>query len=216
MLDDCGNLISGMGVKFLVNGVECAGVSQDNGTYYYQISFNQLGKFLVNGSVNNNYNVLDVKTGVVFVKLNSTLTFNISSGFYNSTIFGNITLVDGNFNRLNESVVVSIGNNTFSVSLINGSGNFALVNLNAGNYVGVVTYEGNDTIVGSSKSCEFNISKLNSTLTLNIDNGVFNSIIGGNVTLKDSNNNNNLNGTVIVSVNNKNYTVVVNEGVRCY
>ena len=170
------------------------------------------GKYNVKISFgDNNYNNITNETSFIVNKSPTNLNVSLVNTTFNGnnhTARFNVTLNGSNGMLLNETVNVTVNNKTYSVNIINGTGVLDVDGLNAGNYTVESVFGGNDNFDPSNSTINFTINSLKPDLTIKVVTNKNNATIY--VTL--SYNGTGLNGTVIVTVNNKHYIVNVIDG----
>ena len=105
-------------------------------------------------------------------------------------------------------VNVTVNGRSYNVAIVDGKGVLIISNLAAGDYAVDVNYAGDNKYVASSNSTKFTISKLPSSVLVNVDDIVVGEDAVVNVVLPDD-----ANGNVTITVNGKNYVAVVKYGV---
>ena len=105
-------------------------------------------------------------------------------------------------------VNVTVNGRSYNVAIVDGKGVLIISNLAAGDYDVNVNYAGDNKYVASSNSTKFTISKLPSSVLVNVDDIVVGEDAVVNVVLPDD-----ANGNVTITVNGKNYVAVVKYGV---
>ena len=159
----------------------------------------------------NNYNNITNETSFIVNKANTNLNVSLIDTKFNGknyTARFNISLVGSNGALLNNTVNVTIDNKHYAVNIINGTGILEVNDLYAGNYTVESEFIGDNNYNPSNNTMNFTIDNLKPDLTIKVVTNKNNATIY--VTL--SYNGTGLNGTVIVTVNNKHYTVNVING----
>ena len=105
-------------------------------------------------------------------------------------------------------VNVTVNGRSYNVAIVDGKGVLTISNLVAGDYDVNVNYAGDNKYLPSSNSTKFTISKLPSSVLVNVDDIVVGEDAVVNVVLPDD-----ANGNVTITVNGKNYVAVVKYGV---
>ena len=105
-------------------------------------------------------------------------------------------------------VNVTVNGRSYNVAIVDGKGVLIISNLAAGDYDVNVNYAGDNKYVASSNSTKFTISKLPSSVLVNVKDIVVGEDAVVNVVLPDD-----ANGNVTITVNGKNYVAVVKYGV---
>ena len=105
-------------------------------------------------------------------------------------------------------VNVTVNGRSYNVAIVDGKGVLTISNLAAGDYDVNVNYVGDNKYVASSNSTKFTISKLASSVAVDVGDIVVGEDAVVNVVLPDD-----VNGNVTITVNGKNYVAVVKYGV---
>ena len=105
-------------------------------------------------------------------------------------------------------VNVTVNGRSYNVAIVDGKGVLIISNLAAGDYAVDVNYAGDNKYVASSNSTKFTISKLASSVAVDVGDIVVGEDAVVNVVLPDD-----ANGNVTITVNGKNYVAVVKYGV---
>ena len=105
-------------------------------------------------------------------------------------------------------VNVTVNGRSYNVAIVDGKGVLTISNLAAGDYDVNVNYAGDNKYVASSNSTKFTISKLASSVAVDVGDIVVGEDAVVNVVLPDD-----ANGNVTITVNGKNYVAVVKYGV---
>ena len=105
-------------------------------------------------------------------------------------------------------VNVTVNGRSYNVAIVDGKGVLIISNLAAGDYDVNVNYAGDNKYVASSNSTKFTVSKLPSSVLVNVKDIVVGEDAVVNVVLPDD-----ANGNVTITVNGKNYVAVVKYGV---
>ncbi|KZX17237.1 bacterial Ig-like domain protein [Methanobrevibacter cuticularis] len=133
----------------------------------------------------------------------------------NSTIAGNITDANGNLINGTYNITITINGIEYNVTVIDGSWNLTIPNTIVGLNTITVNYSGTNNYENSDLNIDFNVTKANTTININLPNNATyggNSTINGNIT--DANGNL-INGTynIIVTINGVEYNVTVIDGL---
>ena len=109
------------------------------------------------------------------------------------------------------NVTVTIDGTSYPIEMDDGFGYVRIPTLDAGNYNFTISYAGNDKYESSVIEGNFDVFKVDPTFNVVIDNNVYgkNSTI---VATLNGVNNSPLTGNVVVTINNKNYTIIVVDG----
>ena len=156
---------------------------------------------------NNKYEAVEVFHTVNVIKANPNLNVFIKDVNYGENLIIYATLNGVNNTNLTGNVIVTINNKNYSVVVINGKGNVSADKLPAGLYNFSATWAGNDNYNGTNISGGFKINKIDSTIAINVED----IKVGENATII-VNLDSDATGNVIITLDNQNYTVAINEG----
>ena len=156
---------------------------------------------------NNKYEVVEVFHTVNVIKANPNLNVFIKDVNYGENLTIYATLNGVNNTNLTGNVIVTINNKNYSVVVINGKGNVSADKLPAGLYNFSAIWAGNDNYNGTNISGGFKINKIDSTIAINVED----IKVGENATII-VNLDSDATGNVIITLDNQNYTVAINEG----
>ena len=156
---------------------------------------------------NNKYEAVEVFHTVNVIKANPNLNVFIKDVNYGENLTIYATLNGVNNTNLTGNVIVTINNKNYSVVVINGKGNVSADKLPAGLYNFSATWAGNDNYNGTNISGGFKINKIDSTIAINVED----IKVGENATII-VNLDSDATGNVIITLDNQNYTVAINEG----
>ncbi|WP_133241952.1 Ig-like domain-containing protein, partial [Methanobrevibacter thaueri] len=150
-----------------------------------------------------NHNGTSTNSTVSIPKYDTPMSIEVA----NSTV-GNVTTVTVNVPKdVKDNVTVAIDGKTYSVKPVDGKAVFEIEGLIAGNKTVAASYAGDDWFVANSTVAHFKVDKVASSV--NVTGDVIN--VGENATItitgpKD------YNGTAVVNVDGKNYTVSISNG----
>ena len=156
---------------------------------------------------NNKYEAVEVFHTVNVIKANPNLNVFIKDVNYGENLTIYATLNGVNNTNLTGNIIVTINNKNYSVVVINGKGNVSADKLPAGLYNFSATWAGNDNYNGTNISGGFKINKIDSTIAINVED----IKVGENATII-VNLDSDATGNVIITLDNQNYTVAINEG----
>mgnify|MGYP002548321576 FL=1 len=105
-------------------------------------------------------------------------------------------------------VNVTVNDESYDVAIVDGKGTLTISNLVSGDYNISASYLGDDKYLSSNNSTKFTISKLASSVAVDVGDIVVGEDAVVNVVLPDD-----ANGNVTITVNGKNYVAVVKYGV---
>lgn len=147
-----------------------------------------------------------VHTGALYAKLASNITLeNISDIKYGESI----TLVANLPSEVTGNVTFTINGENYTTTINNAVASVTINNLGAGKYKVSAKYLGDLTYGTSvSNTVSFNVSKIDSTMNINVKDITFGeiAIITANLPVSST-------GNVTYIINNKNYTASVKDGV---
>ena len=185
-----------------------------NGENYTVSIVNGKGKLVLSGLANATYTINATYAGddKYVNAISNTETLEVNKYATNITVDVNTPVIAGddavitiNLNEsINTTVKLTIGENTYDVAVVNGVGTYTAAGLANATYVVNATFAGDDKYSASSSSIKtLEVNKVPTALTINVDSPIIvgsDAVIG--VELNQA-----INATVIVSVNDKNYTV---------
>jgi hypothetical protein len=152
---------------------------------------------------NGNYNAVSASSILTVNKLNASVSVNPVTVDYGQSAVVNVDVsADG-------SVVLAIGNESYSVNVTDGVATFTLLVLDAGVYDFNVTYEGNGNYNAVSASSILTVNKLNASVSVNpvvVDYGQ-SAVVNVNVSAD---------GSVVLTIDNCNYSANVTDGAATF
>ncbi|MBR4446902.1 Ig-like domain-containing protein, partial [Methanobrevibacter sp.] len=165
------------------------------------------GQYVVEVTYNGNENYTNVTKTTVFnvIKANTTLDVEFSSVYVNETQVLNITV---NNTNATGNVIIIIDGNNYTETLANGRASFTTDLLPYGNHTLTVIYEGDKNLTGSWISDTFEVSKLQSNLTISVTNVTTASDETIEVSVTPG-----ATGSVVITVDGKDYHVDLDNGV---
>ena len=205
--------VIGVSVPDIVSGVVNVTV---NGRSYNVAIVDGKGVLTISNLVAGNYNV-NVKYGGDDKYLPSSNSANFTVSKVSSSVIvdvgdivvGEDAVIDVSVPCIVSGVVnVTVNGRSYNVAIVDGKGVLTISNLVAGDYDVNVNYAGDNKYLPSSNSTKFTISKLPSSVLVNVDDIVVGEDAVVNVVLPDD-----ANGNVTITVNGKNYVAVVKYGV---
>ena len=205
--------VIGVSVPDIVSGVVNVTV---NGRSYNVAIVDGKGVLTISNLVAGNYNV-NVKYGGDDKYLPSSNSANFTVSKVSSSVIVDVgDIVVGEDAVIGVSVPdivsgvvnVTVNGRSYNVAIVDGKGVLTISNLVAGDYDVNVNYDGDNKYLPSSNSTKFTISKLPSSVLVNVDDIVVGEDAVVNVVLPDD-----ANGNVTITVNGKNYVAVVKYGV---
>ena len=191
-------------LKFIIDGVEYA-AKYANGKYYYEYNVTKADLISVSAVCSNVPYGL-VHNATLYARLGSNITLeNISDIKYGESI----TLVANLPSELTGNVTFTINGENYTTTINNAVASVTINNLGAGKYNVSAKYLGDLTYGTSvSNTVSFNVSKIDSTMNINVKDITFGeiAIITANLPVSST-------GNVTYIINNKNYTASVKDGV---
>ena len=205
--------VIGVSVPDIVSGVVNVTV---NGRSYNVAIVDGKGVLIISNLAAGNYNV-----NVNYAGDNKYLPSSNSANFTVSKVSSSVIVDVGDIVVGEDAVIgvsvpdivsgvvnVTVNGRSYNVAIVDGKGVLIISNLAAGDYDVNVNYAGDNKYVASSNSTKFTISKLPSSVLVNVDDIVVGEDAVVNVVLPDD-----ANGNVTITVNGKNYVAVVKYGV---
>ncbi|MDY5614227.1 Ig-like domain repeat protein [Methanobrevibacter boviskoreani] len=205
-------------ISVLLNGTVYNG-TVENGISHINIGIKDVDNYtpLISYSGDNNYNEFkDMPLNFTVHKANPEIITNINNSTYGDINTIDITLIGVNGELLNGTVKVDINGTGYDLTLDNGKAKLELNNLSAGDYPVKVHYSGSNNYNNYTNETSFTVNKIDTSLDVSLIDTYFNGknhTVRFNITLKDSNQNL-LNKTVDVTVNNKTYAVDLVNGTN--
>ena len=205
--------VIGVSVPDIVSGVVNVTV---NGRSYNVAIVDGKGVLTISNLVAGNYNV-NVKYGGDDKYLPSSNSANFTVSKVSSSVIVDVgDIVVGEDAVIGVSVPdivsgvvnVTVNGRSYNVAIVDGKGVLTISNLVAGDYDVNVNYAGDNKYLPSSNSTKFTISKLPSSVLVNVDDIVVGEDAVVNVVLPDD-----ATGSVTITVNGKDYVVDVKYGV---
>ena len=206
-----GELLNGT-VKVDINGRDY-NLTLNNGKVIFELNNLSAGNYPVkiyyNG--NNNYNNYTNETSFTVNKINTNLNVTLIDTYFNGknyTVRFNITLKDFNQNLLNKTVDVTVDNKTYTVDLVNVTNILKIDGLSSGNFTVESRFNGTNNYAPSNNTKNFTIDLLKPELTVNAITNENNITVYINLRYNGTG----INGTVTVTIDNKNYNVNIIDG----
>ena len=205
--------VIGVSVPDIVSGVVNVTV---NGRSYNVAIVDGKGVLIISNLAAGNYNV-----NVNYAGDNKYLPSSNSANFTVSKVSSSVIVDVGDIVVGEDAVIgvsvpdivsgvvnVTVNGRSYNVAIVDGKGVLIISNLAAGDYAVDVNYAGDNKYVASSNSTKFTISKLASSVAVDVGDIVVGEDAVVNVVLPDD-----ANGNVTITVNGKNYVAVVKYGV---
>ena len=205
--------VIGVSVPDIVSGVVNVTV---NGRSYNVAIVDGKGVLIISNLAAGNYNV-----NVNYAGDNKYLPSSNSANFTVSKVSSSVIVDVGDIVVGEDAVIgvsvpdivsgvvnVTVNGRSYNVAIVDGKGVLTISNLVAGDYDVNVNYAGDNKYLPSSNSTKFTISKLPSSVLVNVDDIVVGEDAVVNVVLPDD-----ATGNVTITVNGKDYVVDVKYGV---
>jgi len=138
-------------------------------------------------------------------KVEINLTLVINDTIYGEPVKGFVTLIDKDGNPLNGTVLLTGGNNSHYISIINGKGSFYQTNIPAGDYTVNATLIESSNYNTTSTSTTFEIAKVDQT-EITINNQNTDGTINTTITLPE-----NAKGNITYVITDENGTIIANK-----
>ena len=205
--------VIGVSVPDIVSGVVNVTV---NGRSYNVAIVDGKGVLIISNLAAGNYNV-NVKYGGDDKYLPSSNSANFTVSKVSSSVIVSVKdIVVGEDAVIGVSVPgivsgvvnVTVNGRSYNVAIVDGKGVLTISNLAAGDYAVDVNYAGDNKYVASSNSTKFTISKLPSSVLVNVKDIVVGEDAVISIALPED-----ATGNVTITVNGKNYVAVVKYGV---
>ena len=190
---------------FLINNEKCFPSDWGVGVYYYDYKVTKADLITISAVCETVPYTL-IYTGALHARLASNISLeNVSSIKYGD----NVTLVANLPSEVTGNVTFTINGENYTAGVKDGVSRVTINNLGAGSYNVSAKYLGDLTYSTSvSNTVSFNVSKVNSTMNINVKDINFGEIAIITVNLPVSST-----GNVTFIINNKNYTASVKDGV---
>ena len=158
-------------------------------------------------SGNDNYNGTNTSGSFKVNKIAPRIDVLVNDIVFGQNAIVNIVLPED----VNDNVIFSVDDVEKTLVIVNGKANYAVKDLDSGNHMIMVKYEGSDKYTSVNATKNIKVAKANASL-----NVIVNDVDYGNVYVIDTVltgvNNAKLTENIFVTINNKNYTVEVVNG----
>lgn len=158
-------------------------------------------------SGNDNYNGTNTSGSFKVNKIAPRIDVLVNDIVFGQNAIVNIVLPED----VNDNVIFSVDDVEKTLVIVNGKANYAVKDLDSGNHMIMVKYEGSDKYTSVNATKNIKVAKANASL-----NVIVNDVDYGNVYVIDTVltgvNNAKLTENIFVTINNKNYTVKVVNG----
>ena len=163
--------------------------------------------FSATWSGNDNYNGTNTSGSFKVNKIAPRIDVLVNDIVFGQNAIVNIVLPED----VNDNVIFSVDDVEKTLVIVNGKANYAVKDLDSGNHMIMVKYEGSDKYTSVNATKNIKVAKANASL-----NVIVNDVDYGNVyvivTVLTGVNNAKLTENIFVTINNKNYTVEVVNG----
>ena len=163
--------------------------------------------FSATWSGNDNYNGTNTSGSFKVNKIAPRIDVLVNDIVFGQNAIVNIVLPED----VNDNVIFSVDDVEKTLVIVNGKANYAVKDLDSGNHMIMVKYEGSDKYTSVNATKNIKVAKANASL-----NVIVNDVDYGNVYVIDTVltgvNNAKLTENIFVTINNKNYTVEVVNG----
>ena len=163
--------------------------------------------FSATWSGNDNYNGTNTSGSFKVNKIAPRIDVLVNDIVFGHNAIVNIVLPED----VNDNVIFSVDDVEKTLVIVNGKANYAVKDLDSGNHMIMVKYEGSDKYTSVNATKNIKVAKANASL-----NVIVNDVDYGNVYVIDTVltgvNNAKLTENIFVTINNKNYTVEVVNG----
>ena len=163
--------------------------------------------FSATWSGNDNYNGTNTSGSFKVNKIAPRIDVLVNDIVFGQNAIVNIVLPED----VNDNVIFSVDDIEKTLVIVNGKANYAVKDLDSGNHMIMVKYEGSDKYTSVNATKNIKVAKANASL-----NVIVNDVDYGNVYVIDTVltgvNNAKLTENIFVTINNKNYTVEVVNG----
>ncbi|OWT33503.1 hypothetical protein BGI41_02060 [Methanobrevibacter sp. 87.7] len=170
-----------------------------------------IGKYdvLANFTGNNNYNASENMTSFNVGKATPSIKVDATDVTYDNDVVVNVGL--NGVNNTGLTVTVTVDGNDYDVNVVDGAGSVVVPGLGAGDYNVVAKFAGNNNYNASENMTSFNVGKATPSIKVDATDVTYGEDVVVNVDLNGVNDTD-LNGTVTVTINGKDYTVTIAEG----
>ena len=198
-------------VILIINGIVSDNIIINDGEGSYTVENLSVGNYTAYVGFNGD-DTFDTdaksKSFEVKPKIDLDLNINVSDIFEGQDAVVNIT----SNNTFTGNVTLSVNGTDYTVKVINGVGNYTISGLPAGNHIVTVSFKGSDKFSPTEKTAKFEVkAKYNLNLNVNASD-----IFEGQDAVVNITTDNNFTGEVILSINGRNITVNVVNGVGNY
>ena len=137
-------------------------------------------------------------------------TSSIDVNFTTPELVGDNVLINVTMpQRINGTVILSVGDNNYTVTIVNGNGSYVVSGLTNATHTIKAVFAGNENYTASASEIKYlAINKVPTTITVVVNETIkVGEIASANITIDKK-----LNGSAIVTVNGQNYTVAIING----
>ena len=153
---------------------------------------------------NDNYNIVTENGDFKVNKVDSAIDVAVSDIKVGEDAVISVKLADD----ATGEVVITVNGEDYTAAIENGVATVTVSDLKAGDYTVAVKYAGDNNYNGATGSAEFSVSKITQDMDVTVNNIVFGEDLTVNAVLPAD-----ATGEVVITVNGKDYSVVIENGV---
>ena len=153
---------------------------------------------------NDNYNIVTENGDFKVNKVDSAIDVAVDTIDFGEDAVINVKLADD----ATGEVVITVNGEDYTATIENGVATVTVSDLKAGDYTVAVKYAGDNNYNGATGSAEFSVSKITPDMDVTVNNIVFGEDLTVNAVLPAD-----ATGEVVITVNGKDYSVVIENGV---
>ncbi|MDO5848694.1 MAG: Ig-like domain repeat protein [Methanobrevibacter sp.] len=200
------SIANGTNITVTVNGEE-RNVTVTDDKFSLDLGVLNTGIYKVTAKYDGNLRYSDAEDSISFTNfIKTSVTLNPIA----NVSYGNSVVISGSTTNISNgsSISIKVGDKVYEAIVDkNGNFNYAIDDIEAGDYSVEAKFEGNETHAPSSADSQFSVTKANSTVSVSVDNITFGDRVSGVVSLG-----NGLDGNVTVTINDKDYEISVADG----
>ena len=153
---------------------------------------------------NDNYNIVTENGDFKVNKVDSAIDVAVDTIDFGEDAVISVKLADD----ATGEVVITVNGEDYTAAIENGVASVTVSDLKAGDYTVAVKYAGDNNYNGATGSAEFSVSKITPDMDVTVNNIVFGEDLTVNAVLPAD-----ATGEVVITVNGKDYSVVIENGV---
>ena len=153
---------------------------------------------------NDNYNIVTENGDFKVNKVDSSIDVAVDTIDFGEDAVISVKLADD----ATGEVVITVNGEDYTTAIENGVASVTVSDLKAGDYTVAVKYVGDNNYNGATGSAEFSVSKITPDMDVTVNNIVFGEDLTVNAVLPAD-----ATGEVVITVNGKDYSVVIENGV---